>query len=192
MGKSKREAEIALLELFRRDRFPVKIVRPGHVYGPGNLAMLMFFKLIKLGIRPFLGNGENHIPLCYIDDLIRMCFLIEAKGSVGDIYFAVNAPVTFRQFAGSIAKAMGREMPARGLPAWAFKAGACVKDHAERALRLRLYPFRVECGADAVALASSDWVCRNHKIRGLGFASAMELAQGVDRTLRWYNDNRLL
>ena len=192
-GESKRQAEQALLEAFGRDRFPVKILRPGQAYGPGNLPMLIFYRLVKHGILPLVGDGSNHIPFCYVDDIVKIALLVEQKGSPGEIYFGVNDPLTFRQFVAAIAEALGRRMPKIAVPSWAFRCAARVKDAAERAVGARVYPLCIDFGVEAVKIASSDWLCRNTKSKErLGFAGQTELAEGARRTIRWYRDNRLL
>jgi len=192
-GKSKREAEQALLDAFRRERFPVKIIRPGQVYGPGNLPMRLFFKFVKHGFLPLVGSGDNHIPFCYVEDVVKAALLIEERGSVGEAYFAVGEPTTFRQFVQAIATAMGKAMPAFAVPAWAFRAGARAKDFVERAIGLRFFPLRLDFGVNAVAIAASEWSCRNRKIKEkLGFGAPAELAACMDSTVRWYEANRLI
>ena len=192
-GKSKRDAELALLESFGRDGFPVKIVRPGQAYGPGNLPMLILFKMIKAGVLPVIGDGVNHVPFCFVEDLIEAVLLIEQKGLAGEIYFAVNEPATFKQFLHAIAAAMGRTAPTFAFPHWAFKTAADWKDRAERAAGVRFYPLRMDFGVHAVAMASSEWLIRNDKLRErLGFVSHTSIEEGVRRTVRWYHENRLL
>lgn len=192
-GKSKRDAECLLLDAFRRDGFPAKIIRAGQVYGPENLPMLAFFKLVKHGFRPLVGDGSNRTPVCYIDDLVAISLLVEERGARGETYFAVNEPTTFERLVRSISAALGRDSPARAVPRWALEAAANLKDLGERATGIRAYPFRVDFGRESIAIASSDWICRNDKIRDrLGFANHTTIDEGIAQTVRWYEDNKLL
>ena len=192
-GRSKRDAEQALISAFQRDRFPVKIVRPGQVYGPENVSMLSLFKLLKMGVLPLIGDGRNHLPFCYIDDLIEMSLAVERKGSAGEAYFAVNEPATFGRFVRAICAAMGRDVPTFAFPRWSFETAARMKDRAERALGIRFYPMSLDFGVHSVANASGEWLCRNEKIKEhVGFTTHTTVEEGVRRTVDWYTENRLL
>lgn len=47
------------------------ILRPVTVYGPGDRRLLPFFQMIKSSRIFMIENGENHVPLIYIEDLIN-------------------------------------------------------------------------------------------------------------------------
>ncbi len=192
-GISKMKAEAGLLDLYKREGFPVKILRPGSTYGPGNMPMLILFRFIKRGIFPSFGRGLNSIPLCYIEHLLKVTFLAEQKGRFGEIYFVVDDPVSLREWAGAIARALGVRLRSFYLPLGFVYTLAISKEALERLLFLKLYPLCMDLGLSTVKTASSNWVCRNEKIKEeLGFVPEFGLDESVRNTVRWYQEQKLL
>lgn len=108
---SKWEAECALLDLAKRTRLEVTIIRPVLVYGPrvkGNLLLLM--KWIERGIPlPFagIGNARSMINVYNLTDLIRYC--LETPGSSGKVLLASDGDdVSTSELISVIARAMGK------------------------------------------------------------------------------------
>tara|TARA_B100000795_G_scaffold247559_1_gene213839 strand:- start:1353 stop:2258 length:906 start_codon:yes stop_codon:yes gene_type:complete len=91
-GKTKREAELKLLEMSRNSKMHLSIIRPALIYGPnvkGNL------KLMLLGIRkgwfPPLPKTGNKRSMIHVDDLIRAILLVtnDIKKN-GEIFIATD------------------------------------------------------------------------------------------------------
>lgn len=88
--KSKRAAEVALLDLHRDSGLNVVIVRPCVVAGEGkdNSELLKLFKLVKRGVFPLVGGNPGlHKPLIDVDDLVSALILATERGRSGGIYF---------------------------------------------------------------------------------------------------------
>lgn len=86
-GRTKREAELELLELSSKTDMKICIIRPALVYGPelkGNL--LNMKKTIERGWFPPLPKVNNSRSMIHVDDLARAILLIEKKGESGEIY----------------------------------------------------------------------------------------------------------
>jgi len=86
-GRTKREAELELLELSSKTDMKICIIRPALVYGPelkGNL--LNMKKTIERGWFPPLPKVNNSRSMIHVDDLVRAILLIEKKGESGEIY----------------------------------------------------------------------------------------------------------
>jgi nucleoside-diphosphate-sugar epimerase/predicted dehydrogenase len=67
---SKQEAERLVIESMRNKAFPVIILRPGAIYGPGGdlfTAMMGFSLFNKVFI--IIGNGKFELPFVYVDNL---------------------------------------------------------------------------------------------------------------------------
>ncbi|MFH1678492.1 MAG: NAD-dependent epimerase/dehydratase family protein, partial [Candidatus Omnitrophota bacterium] len=79
--RSKIEAEKVVLRYYEDYKFPVVIIRPGPIYGPG-------FKLYPprlgypLGAKRILvaGEGKNTMPYVYVDNLSQAIFLTLQNG----------------------------------------------------------------------------------------------------------------
>ena len=91
-GQTKREAELAILELGRQSGMHVSIVRPALVYGPGlkgNLALMR--RWIEKGWFPPLPETGNRRSMIHVDDLVQALMLVaEDDRANGEIYIATD------------------------------------------------------------------------------------------------------
>lgn len=89
-GNAKYNAECTYLEAYKRDQFPIIIIRPSYVYGPDNTIdrETKLFDRITKG-RPVLVpySGDGVIQLGYIDDLCSALMTIAvSQVRYGEIY----------------------------------------------------------------------------------------------------------
>lgn len=83
--QSKFEAEAQVSNF--SEKFVTAIYRPAAVYGPGDKAMLPFFKAMRYGVLPVPGNPANRFGLIYVEDLVAaICCWLEAKRPVTGAY----------------------------------------------------------------------------------------------------------
>jgi len=91
-GKTKREAEIKLLEIGLNSGMHISIVRPALVYGPsvkGNLSMML--NGIKRGWFPPLPKVNNCRSMIHVDDLVVALLLVASDDRAnGEIYIATD------------------------------------------------------------------------------------------------------
>ena len=91
-GQTKREAELAILELGRQSGMHVSIVRPALVYGPGlkgNLALMR--RWIEKGWFPPLPETGNRRSMIHVDDLVQALMLVAKDDRAnGEIYIATD------------------------------------------------------------------------------------------------------
>jgi nucleoside-diphosphate-sugar epimerase len=86
---SKREAELALLELHDHDGLNVVILRPCLVAGEGkvNGELLKLFRMVRKGRLPYIGNNfDIEKPLIMVDDLVDAIILAATSGDSGAVY----------------------------------------------------------------------------------------------------------
>jgi len=89
-SKTKQLAEEYLLEKYKVDKFPVIIIRPGNVYGPGATTWLIRpLESIKKNRIYLIDNGQGIFQHTYIDNLIDAIILSikkpEITGEIIDI-----------------------------------------------------------------------------------------------------------
>lgn len=86
-------------EYGREHKIPYVIVRPGAVYGPGNLALTGRVGIDTFGVFLHLG-GSSVIPLSYVDNAAEAIVLAGLKAGVdGEVFNAVDDDLpTSRQF----------------------------------------------------------------------------------------------
>jgi nucleoside-diphosphate-sugar epimerase len=117
---TKLEGELLALKAVKEQGLPVSVIRPGLVYGPGDLHLLGFFTSVKKGLPCLIDGGKAMIHPVYIDDMTDS-FLLAAERSeaVGRVYnIAGDLPVTFRELSTAIAHALSRYLPSGDLPLW--------------------------------------------------------------------------
>ena len=139
-GKSKREAEIAVLAHHSRD-FAVAILRPALVYGPGakgNLESLLRF--IRRGRRPPLPRITNRRSLVGVNDLTTATVLVGSHPDAGGRAYTVTDGQVYSttDIIDALATAAGATGPAQFvLPMTVMRAGARVGDLATMLTRRR-------------------------------------------------------
>ena len=91
-GRTKRDAELNLLEMSKDTSMNVTILRPSLIYGEGvkgNLALML--KGIKQGWFPRPPAVKNRRSMIHVDDLVRaLLFLEDNENSFREIYIATD------------------------------------------------------------------------------------------------------
>lgn len=172
------------------DRIPVVVVRIPEVYGPGDRRLLKLFRSIQSGSFFLIGRGDNfHHPI-YIDDLVEGLLAAErSTDAAGEVFLlAGRQPVTTREMAASIARALGREPRRWHAPLLPFAAAATVLEATLRPLGLQppLHRRRLDFFRKSHRLSAD----KAH--RRIGFEPRVDFAEGARRTAEWYRSAGLL
>jgi nucleoside-diphosphate-sugar epimerase len=150
-GRSKREAEIGLLDLHRDERLPVVILRPCLVLGSGrtDTELLQLFRLVRRGVFPVFKGGFQIKPLVHVADLVSAMELAARRAQEGEVYLVTSgAPYSVRQVAETAASVMGKHRSHIRVPMVAGHLAALMLEGLGRALgsdppltrsRLRLF-----------------------------------------------------
>lgn len=190
-GWSKYNGEKYLLDLHKAEGFPVKVVRPGSVFGPRHLNMALVFKFLRFSFFPFFGPGNNTVPFTYVENLMDATLLVAEKAQFGEAYFVTEEPVSMRAFFGGLAAATGRRLSGFYVPLWLLYPGFLLKEALERLFFLRFFPLRMDLRLDSVRVASNDWVCVSDKLKALGWKPRFTLQEALEKTGRWYKEQGL-
>ena len=111
-GRSKLEAEEALLAISAETGMEVLIIRPPLVYGPGVKAN--FASLMKWAARPFpwpFGAVRNRRSLVYVGNLVDFILLCASHPAVGNRVFLVSddEDLSIGQLIAKLSSATGRK-----------------------------------------------------------------------------------
>ena len=122
-GRTKREAEIQLLEIGRKSGMNVSIVRPSLVYGPdvkGNLCMMMSW--IDKGRFPPLPEIKNRRSMIHVDDLVRVLLLVaKDERANGEIFIATDGnPYSSREIYDAMCHVLKKPIPKWSVPKLLF------------------------------------------------------------------------
>lgn len=187
---TKLEAELLALQAYKEDGLPVSVVRPGLVYGPGDLHLLGFFSSIQKGLFRVIDGGKALLHPIYIDDMTT-AFLLCAENpqALGHSYnIAGERPVTIRELATAIAHSLGKELPSGSIPLWLANLASDIFAitpgmQGERApLTRSRVAFLTHSRVYDISRASTE----------LGFAPAIDLEEGMKRTAEWYRKHGYL
>jgi dihydroflavonol-4-reductase len=161
----------------------VVVVRAPVVYGPGDRALLPFFRLVRMGIAPAPGGSGRRLHLVFAPDL-ALALVRAADAPTGT--YAVAEPVDhlWDDVARTIANALGSKGRRLPIPSGLVRLAAAATEFAG-GLTGRAVPFNREKAEEMLAPA---WVC---DLDGseilLPPAEATPLRQGIERTIGWYN-----
>jgi len=128
-GKTKREAELRLLEIGRESSMHVSIIRPSPVYGPyvkGNLALML--SGIKKGWFPPLPETCNKISMIHVDDLVRAILLVsEDQRANGEIFIVTDGnPYSSREIYNAMCNEVGKSIPKWSVPKLIFDIASLI------------------------------------------------------------------
>ena len=170
----------------REGTMEVVVARPAAIYGPGDTRFLKMFRGIARRRFPMLGAGTVCYHLTYIDDLVegfRLCGEIPA--AAGRTYVLAGPRYTsLNELVRVIANEMNVPPPRWRFPVWPVRVAgalceaACVPLGIEPPLYRRRVDFFLKNRAFDATRARQE----------LGFAPAVDLAEGVRRTADWYRE----
>ncbi|MDI1483423.1 NAD(P)-dependent oxidoreductase [Polyangium sp. y55x31] len=182
-GQSKLEAE----RIVERagDVIPWTVLRPGGVYGPGDVDYFNLFREVERGRNVFFGNKKRWFSGIYVDDLVTATLVSATHdGAKGRAFFVCdNDPVTWERFQGAIVEASGQRVLTVDLPEMLVDVAAF---GGEIATRFDKKP-RLFNRQKAKMGAQEAWTCKSDALReATGWRSKVRLAEGVRLALEWY------
>lgn len=187
---TKLEGERLALKAWQENALPVSIIRPGLVYGPGDLHLSGLFKSIQKDLFRVIGGGRSYLHPVYIDDMIAAFRLCATRPeAIGRSYnIAGSHPVTFQHLARGIAEAQGKHLPTGSIPLWLANLAADIFDLIPGVDKEKLPLTR-----SRVAFLTSSRIYDISRARAeLGYEPVIELDEGLKRTANWYMQNHYL
>jgi nucleoside-diphosphate-sugar epimerase len=191
-GRSKMRAELAVFDAVERGLDAV-IVRPPWFYGPFQPPrQTRFFRLVRTGRFPVIGDGRQRRSMVYVDNLVDGVLAAELTVTPpGRAWWIADAePYEVREIVATVGRALTAEgfevKPNRTrLPVFAARL-------AERADQLIQRTGRYQqqlhvLGEMGTTIACDISVARTE----LGYAPAVALEEGMRRSIRWCLDQGL-
>jgi nucleoside-diphosphate-sugar epimerase len=166
------------------------VLRPGHVYGPGDLHMLPMYRSIAAGSFRTIGGGRALWQPVHVDDVARAIELaVDVPALPARVFHVAGAErLTFDDLARRVASALGTRLRGPSLPlplAWA--AGAI--------LEAAMLPFGLDppLTRARVRTMTTDRVYAIDRAReALSWEPRIALAAGLEGTVAWYRGRGLL
>jgi dihydroflavonol-4-reductase len=183
--RTKLEGELAAAAAARRGQ-RVVIVRPGPIYGEGDLRFLKLYRAIARGVFVMIGSGTPKLHMVHIDDLVDGILLCStSEAAIGEVFILAGpqAP-TLNEIVRDIAQSLGVAAPRWRIPVWPVKAAGlfcesiCVPLRIDPPLHRRRVAFFTH---------HREFDC-SKAARLLGYAPKVSPAEGIARTAEWYRN----
>lgn len=191
-GRSKMEMELAVTK--RADRIETVLIRAPWFYGPNQPPrQTLFFQMIRDGKGPIVGNGMNLRSMAYVDNLCQGLLLAAAvERAAGQTYWiADRRPYTMTEVIDTVERLLETEFGQKcahkrmRLPGLASEVAYFV-DFALQSLGLYHQKIHV------LSEMNKTIVCSVAKAeRELDYRPAIELEEGMRRSLRWCQEHGL-
>jgi nucleoside-diphosphate-sugar epimerase len=185
-GRSKMLAEVAVQDAVAAGLTAV-IVRPPWFYGPFQpLRQTTFFRLVRTGRFPVIGDGEQRRSMVYIDNLVDGIFAAERYDgpSGAGFWIADRQPYTVNEIVATVGRALAAEgfdvaAPGARLPAIASR----IAEAADRLLQAAgLYQQQLHVLGELGHTIACDITASTEL---LGYDPTVELYEGMRRSIRW-------
>ena len=187
---TKLAGEKKVLEFGRQTGFPVSVIRPGPIYGPGDLRLLKLFRLAAKAITPIIGNGQIFFNMVYVEDLADLFILTASSDrSVGQVFLGAgpeNMPLN--QIVTMIAEILGRPTSKFHIPALPFQllGSACEKVCIPLGIEPPIYRRRVDFFTKSRAFS----IAKAQEY--LGYEPKYGYQRGLASTIEWYQRKNLI
>ncbi len=184
-GKSKFEAENICRQF--EGKFPITIIRPPAVYGPRDIDIYIFFKLVKWWISPSIGSRNRYMSMVNALDIARFCQLLQKNIPSGfNLYHVTDGEVhSWDEVSGTIAEAMNRRPLRINVPVGVALAVSKLLSGVA-SVSGRMATLNREKLDD---IMQSYWLISSRKAEEeLGFKPEFKLREGVELTVKWYRE----
>lgn len=188
-ARAKLEAEGLVRAECTRAECPWTIVRLGFLYGPGNVAMVRHVLfLAERGRLILVGDGQNRIATCYVEDAARATLMAGAHpAGAGKTYdVASDEPVTQEAFVNATTDALGLPRPRRRIGRRLALAITRLTDVAARMVGRHPAVNR----AMVALMAMDQCVDAGALRRELGWEPEYSFREGMRQTEAWYRQRQ--
>lgn len=184
-GRSKALAE----HIIRNSGLDFIILRPVAVYGPHDMDMLKYIRLLNAGISPVVGFGDKYVNLIYIHDLVRLITTMVSMGTfTRKTYFIHDGQCyAYETVMKTITGILGTTYRSLRVPAGIALMIGLLNDVFVPERKRLVWRDKVR------ELAGTCWLCCRDEIsRDFTFTPHYDLPRGMQQTIDWYRARHLL
>ncbi|GER92511.1 hypothetical protein A45J_0227 [hot springs metagenome] len=182
-GKTKLEGEKIVMS--NKKNIPVTVIRPPAVYGPRDRDLLVFFKMIKLGLIPYWG--KCYYSFLYVEDLINGIILSTlSKDAEGEIFFMSDGKIYSNDdIIEAISNALQRSPIRVNIPKFIMPLLGFISEKFKGANIINTDKIK--------EMKHSYWICDTTKaIERLKFEPKVTIKEGAKWTANWYRIHQWL
>ncbi len=189
--RSKVECERLLWTMVEREGLSLTVIRPSWLFGERDRTTVpRFLREFRRGRMLIVGKGDNPLSAVYAGVVADAAILAARDpGSRGEAYNITNqGPITQREFVDLFARALGYPRVARRVPYALAFWGGFVLEARGRMLSLADPPRVTRYGAWLLG-RYLEYSTEKARTR-LGWSPAIGYAESIERTVRWFLDER--
>lgn len=182
--RTKLEAEQWLGEFAKESGLPYSIVRPGPIFGPGDMRLLKIFKMVSKGFFLMVGNGNGWYQMVHVDDLTNIMMLAAVRPEAKSEAFiaASDEAIGLVEMARLIGRKIHRKVRIIRLPLWPFYLASDLCGAICKPLGISppIYRRRVD-------FYTKDRRFNNAKVKDrLNYQFNYDNERGLEETANWY------
>lgn len=185
-GKAKLMAE----EYLRANFQNYIILRPTGVYGARETDYFVYFKTLNNHLEPYLGYVPQRLTFVHIDDLVEVCMLSMKSEIKGRTYFVSDGNVYLdTEFAKITKEVLSKRTIKLKFPlfivSWISGFMEILGKLTNRTYTLNKDKYNI--------LKARNWNCDIDNLKqDLGFEPQIDLRKGVEKTIKWYKQEKKL
>jgi len=189
--QSKYQAEQYLIKKYKQDNFPVVVIRPGNVYGPGATLVLRLLEAIQNNKIALINNGNGIFHHTYIDNLIDALLLsmtnTKAIGGTFDITDGDHS-ITWGRYFNDLAELAGKNPIKKNIS----KTTANLIGHFMCALYrfTRVQPLVTPTAVHILANTTEVSIKKAEKI--LGYTPKIDYVEGMKQVQKWLQEESFI
>jgi nucleoside-diphosphate-sugar epimerase len=191
-GHSKMIMEQECTKLAKNKKTSLTFIRCPWFYGPNQPArQTLFFKMIKEGKMPIVGNGLNRRSMSFIDNLCQgiMLAALQVENKIETYWIADERPYSMNEIIDTVEEVLEKDFQYKvshkrlHLP-WFISEIATLVDWSLQKVGLYHQKFHVLSEMNKTIACSIDKAKKE-----LGYVPAVELKEGMRRSIEWCRNN---
>lgn len=193
-GKSKLMGEEILRKMHEENSFPVTILRPTGIFGPGDMYVTYsILKALKKGrFKKMPGGGDKYIQFTYVKDVVQgyIKALEKPDVSISNTYIiSSDEYFTYKEGFTIVAELLGAPKPEGTMPIWLAKFGLWLFEKWNKLRGIRDFIMH----PSVVDYMQINRVYSNEKAKKeLGFKPKYSFVEGWRITIDWFRDKGLI
>ncbi|MBI2672986.1 NAD(P)-dependent oxidoreductase [Candidatus Woesearchaeota archaeon] len=189
-GVTKYNSELVAFDLAKKYNIPLTAIRPGRVYGPGDYSLKPLLKLIKKRLFFHVGSDKCYMMPVYVDDLVNAFILaMENPNATGNAYIITGSDaITKREFTNIVAKELNVKPNKLSFPKYFVIPSVYLLEkffllfNKEPPISRKKLRFFLSSRRYSIDKAKKE----------LGYEPKENIINGMQKTIEWYNQKRII